>query len=53
MIPPLVLHALRAYVRHLPCGPGMAQLAARLSDRLKHHPLTATARTCDGWPSPW
>ncbi|WP_232838680.1 FkbM family methyltransferase [Streptomyces geranii] len=47
MISPL-LHALRAYVRHLPAGPGTPRLAARLSNHLKHHPLTTTARTVDG-----
>ncbi|MFJ9893601.1 FkbM family methyltransferase [Streptomyces sp. NPDC091280] len=48
MIPPPLLHALRAYLRHLPGGPGTPQLATRLSDYLKHHPLTTTARTVDG-----
>jgi FkbM family methyltransferase len=43
-----VLQALRAYVRHLPGGPGTPQLAARLSEHLKHHPVTATVRTLDG-----
>ncbi|MFJ4648213.1 FkbM family methyltransferase [Streptomyces bobili] len=44
----LVLQALRAYVRHLPGCPGTPQLAARLSEHLKHHPLAATVRTRDG-----
>lgn len=45
MIPPPLLHALRAYVRYVPGHLGKPWLAARLSDHLKHHPLTATART--------
>ncbi|MET7685782.1 FkbM family methyltransferase [Streptomyces sp. NPDC005423] len=52
MTPPLVLQALRAYVRHLPAGLGTPKLAARLSEHLKHHPLTATARTLDGTAFP-
>ncbi|MET8945425.1 FkbM family methyltransferase [Streptomyces sp. NPDC004542] len=48
MTPPLVLRALRAHVRHMPDCLGTPQVAARLSDHLKHHPLTATARTLDG-----
>ncbi|MGW2697779.1 hypothetical protein [Streptomyces sp. NPDC001296] len=48
MIPPLVLRALRADVRHMPGRLGTPQLATRLSDHLKHHPLTAMTRTLDG-----
>lgn len=48
MIPAPLLHALRAYVRHVPGGPGTPRLATQLSEHLKHHPLTATARTDDG-----
>ncbi|MFI1568966.1 FkbM family methyltransferase [Streptomyces sp. NPDC020490] len=48
MTPPLVLRALRAYVRHMPACLGTPQMAAHLSDHLKHHPLNATARTLDG-----
>lgn len=48
MIPPPLLHTLRAYVRHAPGLLGKPWLAGQLSDYLKHHPLTATARTCDG-----
>ncbi|MGW0844240.1 FkbM family methyltransferase [Streptomyces sp. NPDC002787] len=48
MIPPPLLRALRAYVRYAPGRLGKPQMATRLSDHLKHHPLTATARTGDG-----
>ncbi|MFD7486999.1 FkbM family methyltransferase, partial [Streptomyces mirabilis] len=48
MIPPPLLHALRAYVRHSPGLLGKPWLAGQLSDYLKQHPLTATARTHDG-----
>jgi FkbM family methyltransferase len=48
VIPPPLLHALRAYVRHAPGLPGKPWLAGQLSDHLKQHPLTATARTRDG-----
>ncbi|MDQ1019999.1 hypothetical protein QFZ43_006548 [Streptomyces afghaniensis] len=48
MIPPPLLRALHAYVRYAPGRLGKPQLAARLSDCLKQHPLTATARTRDG-----
>jgi len=47
-VPHLALKALRAYVRHTPDVLGTPQLAACLSDHLKHHPLTASARTADG-----
>ncbi|MFD8005663.1 FkbM family methyltransferase, partial [Streptomyces mirabilis] len=48
MIPPPLLHTLRAYVRHAPGLLGNPYLAGQLSDYLKQHPLTATARTHDG-----
>lgn len=48
MIPPYLLHALRAYVRHAPGLPGKSWLAGQLSDHLKHHPLATVARTRDG-----
>ncbi|MGW4981618.1 FkbM family methyltransferase [Streptomyces mirabilis] len=48
MIPAPLLHTLRAYVRHAPGLLGKPWLAGHLSDYLKHHPLTATARTRDG-----
>lgn len=48
MIPPPLLHALRGYVRYAPGRLGKPWLAARLSDHLKQHPLTVTARTRDG-----
>lgn len=48
MIPPSVLRALRAYVRHAPGRLGKPWLAGHLSDYLRQHPLTATARTRSG-----
>lgn len=48
MIPPHLLHALRAYVRYTPGLLGKPWLAGHLSDYFKHHPLTTTARTRDG-----
>ncbi|MGI5438671.1 FkbM family methyltransferase [Streptomyces shenzhenensis] len=45
MIPPPLLRALRAYVRYAPGRLGKPQLAGPLSDYLKQHPLSATART--------
>jgi len=49
VIPPPLLHALRAYVRHTPgLLPGKPWLAGQLSDYVKQHPLTGTARTRDG-----
>ncbi|MFI6658071.1 FkbM family methyltransferase [Streptomyces sp. NPDC050523] len=48
MIPPFLLRALRTYVRHAPGRLGKAQLAGPLSDYVKLHPLTVTARTRSG-----
>jgi FkbM family methyltransferase len=48
MIPPSALRTLRAYVRHAPGRLGKPWLAGHLSDYLKQHPLTATARTRTG-----
>lgn len=48
MIPPFMLHTLRGYVRYAPGQVGKPWLASHLSDHLKQHPLTATARTRDG-----
>lgn len=48
MISPILLKASRAYVRHAPGGLGKPWLARLLSERLKHHPLSALASTCDG-----
>lgn len=48
MIPPLVLRALRAYVRYVPGPLGKPQLAEHLSQYLEQHPLTATAHTRTG-----
>ncbi|MFD7055563.1 FkbM family methyltransferase [Streptomyces mirabilis] len=48
MIPPPLLHALRSYIQHAPGLLGKPWLARQLSDYLKQHPLTATARTRDG-----
>nr|WP_244184388.1 FkbM family methyltransferase [Streptomyces cellostaticus] len=46
-MPPLMLKALRAYVRHAPAL-GKPWLAGHLSEYLKHHPLTTTALTRTG-----
>lgn len=48
MIPPLMLKALRAYVRHTPGCLGKPWLAGHLSEYLKHHPYATTARTRAG-----
>ncbi|MET8855529.1 FkbM family methyltransferase [Streptomyces sp. NPDC004579] len=45
MIPPPVLHALRSYLRYAPGRLGKPWLASHLSDHLRQHPLTTTART--------
>lgn len=45
---PLAVRALRAYVRHVPAGPGTTWLAGHLSGQLKEHPLTAITRTRSG-----
>jgi hypothetical protein len=48
VIPPFALRALRAYVRHAPGCLGKPRLAGHLSEHLKQHPLTTTARTRTG-----
>lgn len=48
MIPPPALRTLRAYVRHAPGRLGKPWLAGHLSEYLKQHPLTTTARTRSG-----
>ena len=47
MIPPPLLRALRAYLRHTPGRLDKPWLAGHLSDYLKQHPLTTTAHTRD------
>ncbi|WP_338686566.1 FkbM family methyltransferase [Streptomyces acidiscabies] len=43
-----LLRTLRRYVRHVPAGPGVAQLAGRLNEHLKNHPVTTVTRTRSG-----